>query len=295
MMAILKRFVILLVILPNAQTLLAQRSTLSEAIYNGWATDGLWDDGNAEIAEYKGERIIYGEPRSHTCRLITVKEDFNTEYYVKADWPYGQKPILTTLKQNQVATIETPNYPYHFMTSVFFDRNDVGDTVKMSVSSQEWCGLTFKEYQLWHEVPIMSYSSYWDGEGTGERGLPDHTETTLFEEELPLIVRALNFEDGLTVQFGLQPNQTTTRAPAPRPAIALLVVKRPPHAVETAIGPYTRSQAWVVTIETDDNRALEFLVEADYPNRLLQWSHSDGRNYQLQDIRRWPYWRIGAK
>jgi len=110
----------------------AQRVALSDAIYNGWATDPVWDDGNAEVAEYRGERIVYGEVRPHTYRLITVKEDFNTEYYAKADWPYGQKPILTVIKQNQTATIETPNYPYHYMTSVFFDRSAIGDSVSTS-------------------------------------------------------------------------------------------------------------------------------------------------------------------
>ncbi len=274
---------------------LAQRVALSDALYNGWAGDPVWDDGNAEVAEYRGEQVVYGEPRPHTYHLVTVKEDFNTEYYAKADWPYGQKPVLTVLKQNQVATIETPNYPYHYMTSVFFDRNDVGGAVKMTVSSQEWCGQTSKEFQLWHEVPIMRWSSYWDGEGTGERGLTEHTASALFEEELPLVVRALNFEEGLTVQFLLEPNQTTNKAPAPRPTGASLTVSRPPHAFETAIGPFTTSQAWIVTVETQDNRALRYVVEADPPNRLLQWSHSDGRTYELQDIRRWQYWRVGAK
>lgn len=252
---------------------------LASVINPEWAQGEFWSDGKAEVARYHGERIVYGEPRPHELHLITVTEDFNREYWAKADWPYGQKPLLPVVKQNQNATIETPNYPYHYMTSVFFERARIGNAVKMTVSSQEWCGSTFKEFQL-HAQPVMfRYSSYWDGQGTGEATLPAHDANTHFEEELPLLVRTLRFRDGLAAALLLQPNQTTNKAPVPEASPAILNVAE-------------RLATWRVTIEAQDGRKLVFDVKKEYPNHLVAFEHSDGRHYELAAIERRAYWEL---
>ncbi|MEQ8819207.1 MAG: hypothetical protein RLY93_03115 [Sumerlaeia bacterium] len=271
----------ILVSLGLASTVPAQDGPkrLADAIDPDWAKASLWDDGQAEVATYEGERVIYGEARPHTHHLITVKEDFNRDFMVKADWPYDDKPLMTVLKQNQVATIPTPNYPYHYMASVFFDREDIGRAVKMTVSSQEWCGITTKDVQFWEEPPVYRYTSYWDGQGMGEAKVPEAAaENTFFEEELPLLVRTLEFGDELELEFELMPNQTTSRAKKPDPVEAQARVTREEDA------------GWRIAVRAADGRELNFTVANDEVNTLRAYSLGEGRSYTLANVERWPYW-----
>ena len=267
-------------------------ATLAESIRPDWAGP-IWDDGNAEVAAYEGERILYGEARPHELQLITVAEDFNREFMAKAEWPYGQKPVLPVLKQNQVATIPTPNYPYHYMSSLFFDRSNAGHLVKMSIGSQEWCGTTFKQYEMWRETPIFWYSSYWDGEGTGNLKMANHSANTFFEEELPLLVRALDFRDGLQAGLMLQPIQTTNRAEKPEPVPAALEVDHPEADIVVPAGTFAAEHVWRVTLNARDGRRVVFYVAEDNPQTLLAFKFDDGRHYVLKQTARRQYWRIG--
>ena len=257
-------------------TLPAAPTQLAVLINREFAASELWDDGQAEVATYTAERIIYGKARPHTMHLITVSEDFNREYWVKAEFPYAQKPLVTVLKQNAVATIPTDNYPYNYMTSLFVERLDPAKGVKLSVSSQEWCGTTSKTFQLWQNPPRMVYTSYWEPEGEGERTLGE--STAFFEEQLFLLLRMLPHREGLEAEFALYPNQTTTKAPEPRPTPARLRVRD------------GGEDRWSVEVEAGDGRFLRFAFAKDYPHALLTFRHSDGRKLDLQSLERDAYW-----
>jgi len=264
----------------TAGPLLAQDGSRPEALNtllrDDFAEDPLWNDGQAEVAAYDASRVLYGRPRPHVLRLITVAEDFNREYYVKADWPYGQKPILPVIKQNQVATIQTPNYPYHYMASVFADRSQFSRTVKLAVSSQEWCGTTYKQFELWNNQPLQVFHSYWDGEGSGRREIAAGPND-FFEEELFLLLRALPFEDGLEARLNLYDNQTTIKAPEPNASPAELAVTE-------------EAEGWGAELTTSDGRRLWYLFDAEYPHVLRSFDHSDGRSLRLQSAERRAYW-----
>lgn len=266
----------------------------ADLIDSTWGTDPLWDDGQAESATYAAERIIYGELRPHILRLLTVKEDFTTEYWTKADWPYGDKPILTVLKQHRVATVETPNYPYHFATSTFFARDEIGRMVKMVTSSQEWCGITTKEYQLHTDPPQFAYSSYWEGEGTGSEPIRDFVgENTFFEEELPLLVRALTHEDGQQAWLRLAPEQVGNKAPVPRPVVARASVARESRTIEVPAGTFESGTLWRVRFDAEDGRVLVFHVTAEAPQTLIRFEANDGRVWRLETAERRRYWVRG--
>ena len=48
------------------------------------------------------------------------------------------------MKINQFCSIPAEQYAYHYLTSLFFRRDQPASLFKMSLSSQEWCGGTFK-------------------------------------------------------------------------------------------------------------------------------------------------------
>ena len=133
-----------------------------------WAMDRLWEDGLAEVATYDAERVVYGEPRRFQYTLITVKEEFNQQYNTKTD-DYQRKDLFPVMKVNQFCSIPTDTYPYHFLTSAFFRRDQPVQLHKLTTSSQEWCGNTFKAFTDDGLQYQQTYNSYWDGEGSGHR------------------------------------------------------------------------------------------------------------------------------
>jgi len=264
----------------------AAELALSDALDPQWMSAPLWDDGRAEIAVFDAQRVVDGRPIAHDCTLVTTKEDFTKAYWTRADWPYGDKPVVAVLRQSQLSTIPDASFPTHWATTFVFERAGAPKLAKMTLSSQDADASSFKEFQLWRETPTMRFASPWDGEGTGERTLPLHGANVRFEEELPLLVRMLKFEDGLQARFELEPSQQTSKAPAPIPSQAILTVVRPANALATSIGRFEPDAAWLVVVETRDGRSIDFLVEDAPPNRLLGWSHADGRRLTIKSVER---------
>src|SRR5678816_482494 len=114
-------------------------------IDRAWSGSRVWDDGLAEVAHYDSHRLVYAEDRTFETILITVKEDFDRARAVKADPPYEGRDLMTVLKLNIISRIDTQNYPYFYMASLFVRRDDPRQVVKLAASSQEWCGTTFRE------------------------------------------------------------------------------------------------------------------------------------------------------
>ena len=116
----------------------------------------LWDDGKAEVAKYEATRMIYGQAREYELTSILVSEPLLADQLVKADYPYDGKDVVPAFKSHTVEVIPTQNYDYHFATSFFFSRDDLGTPMKAAYAGFEWCGTTFKEFRLAQSPPMVS-------------------------------------------------------------------------------------------------------------------------------------------
>ncbi len=111
-----------------------------------------WYLGKAEITSYELIQNRYGKLRKGKAVNIFVTEDFLPEKQVKAD---GQNENnIPILKLNATKNFVTGIYPYSLMTSTFTPTSLLKNAIKISYSSQEWCGNTFiqlnnrEKYQL---------------------------------------------------------------------------------------------------------------------------------------------------
>jgi hypothetical protein len=287
----------LLVVLAMASgSLLAaqERTTalrLTEAVRADWAGE-QWDDGKAEVAEYEGVRVIAGAPRAHVLHLVTSAEDFNREYNVRADWPFGQKPILGVLQQNQLLTITVPTPPQHLMASTVVAREDPSKVLKVVTSSHEWVGITTKEFDFSGRMPRHTWTSYRDGFGSGGEDLRSWPTGAVFDEQLPLLVRVLDFREGLETGMALVSRQTGSEAVKPEIVATRLRVETAKGAVKVPAGTWAAEDVWRVVLEGADGRGLEFFVEKAAPQNLLAWSGNDGQSYGLRSVTRDAYWQI---
>jgi hypothetical protein len=249
----------------------------STVLNQHWATDALWDDGLAEVARYEAERIVYGQTRHFEYTHILVKEDFNKEYNVKTD-DYSRRDLFPVMKVNQFARIPTEKYPYHYLSSLFYKREKPGQLHKMTSSSQEWCGNTFKAFDHKGKNYRYLYSSYWDGQGNDHMKLKGNI---WFEDGLSYTLRALNFRQGLSFEKPVLESQVSNKASKPAIYQAYFQVED-----DTTL----TQKAWLVKVQLDKENISRYWFARDYPNILLKQESHDGRKLRLTEASREAYW-----
>ena len=264
--------------------MVAATAAAVEAQTTDWGTNPIWDDGLAEVAVYEAQRPVYGKIRTYESTMIAVKEDLNLAYHAKADPPYEGKRLLPVIKLNIVSEIETENYPYRYLTSIFVERENAYRLVKMTTGSQEWCGNTFKELKSWGDGPKLIYHSYRYGQGDGSYPL-DWRPGTMLEDQLPLSLRGLPFAEGYATAVRTVPTQISNKAPEPR--IVESTVRVIGHEEITA--PAGTFSCWRVDVKTG-KREQTYWFEAVYPNILVRLRSEDGRSLVLKERTRRRYW-----
>ena len=136
-----------------------------------------WYAGEAEITSYKLEQARYGEIREGNAVLIYVTEPFHKQKQVKAD--RNNPDNIPVLKLNSTKNYLTGIYPYSIMSSSFYPVHDNSHAIKVSFSSQEWCGQVYAQLNNRDDFEITSHS-YFESESDTEINL----EKTILENEL---------------------------------------------------------------------------------------------------------------
>lgn len=156
----------------NSKNTLAERKKpLSEEFKS------YWYGGNAEISSYSLEQARYGELREGNAVLIYVTEPFLPGLQVKAD--NSDPSNIPVLKLNATKNYLTGIYPYAIMNSTFYPVHDNQHALKVSFSSQEWCGHVYAQLNNRDDFEIMSHS-YFETEADEDF----HLNKAILENEL---------------------------------------------------------------------------------------------------------------
>lgn len=134
-----------------------------------------WYQGKAEITSYHLEQARYGEVHPGHSVLVYVTEDFSRSKQVKLDDPRkAGDDAVKILKLNATKKFNTGIYPYSMMASVFSPIDAVADpfAIKVSTSSQEWCGHTWVQLNRAGEGYQGELRSYFESEGDEVLQLP---------------------------------------------------------------------------------------------------------------------------
>jgi hypothetical protein len=138
-----------------------------------------WYNGQAEITRYQLEQARYGEIRQGDAVLIFVTENFIMDKQVK--YEYGANERTTTvLKLNFTKKFYTGIYPYSIMSSIFTPVDHQTPTLKVTSSSQEWCGQTFMQLNHRDDDIHVLLRSYFQREGDREFKL----DSSFLEDEI---------------------------------------------------------------------------------------------------------------
>lgn len=237
----------------------------------------IWDDGLAEMAYYRAIDRIYGELREYTRVVLLNRQWMDPVSVVKAEQITNE--AVPVFKLNVVEQIPTANYNYRFQTTVFLTRPNL-TPLKMAVSSQEWCGTTFK-HLLWSDAGVTVKSfSYFPNEG-------DHTwktETDAVPYEALLVMARDVAADGRARTLDILAPMRSNHEVMPTVTAARLI-PRPATGVIVAAGRY---KARRIDVEWD-GPLTGFLVESDPPYRLLRYQAGPARG-ELLHVERRAYW-----
>ncbi|MBO6576909.1 MAG: hypothetical protein JJ896_15935 [Rhodothermales bacterium] len=142
-----------------------------------------WYQGQAELTSYRLEQPRYGEVREGEAVLIYVTEALSRARQVKLDNPSGAgSDRVDVMKLNMTKNFVTGIYPYSMMMSVFTPLEGASDakTLKVTTTSQEWCGHTFTQMNLEEDAYRIRHYSYFEKEGDTDQRL----EPALLEDEI---------------------------------------------------------------------------------------------------------------
>ncbi|MCG8328726.1 MAG: hypothetical protein MI974_13630 [Chitinophagales bacterium] len=124
-----------------------------------------WYQGKAELSRYELKQNRYDALHPGEAVTIFVTEDFLTDKQVKND-QYTSKNSTPILKLNMVKRFTTGLYDYSMMTSVFTPTKlkEVPQTLKVSFSSQDWCGHAYMQLNYEDGAYKSTLHSYFESE-----------------------------------------------------------------------------------------------------------------------------------
>ncbi len=218
-----------------------------------------WYSGLAEINSYRLSQSRYGETREGNAVLIFVSEDFSAKKQVKLDdQPEAGDTKISVLKMNFTKNFITGIYPYSMMLSAFtpISNSQHPATLKLTMSSQEWCGQVFTQVNLKNKNYRIQSNSYFEKEGDEQKSVP----LTLVEDELWNRIRL--GPDALPIgKITLLPGLFYSR---------LLHTELIPK--EVTITKELLSDNVIYTIQFHEaKRSLAISFEKEFPHKILGW------------------------
>ena len=250
-----------------------------------------WYQGLAEITSYELEQARYGEIHSGEAVLIFVTEPFSRSKQVKLDaaGEAGDDEV-TVLKLNATRKFTTGIYPYSMMTSVFTPVSEGPMPIKITGSSQEWCGHTFTQMNRSASGYRARLFSYFESEGDQDGELAD---------VMP--------EDGLWALIRINPDALPT---GDLQLIPSAVYQRMSHL---DLQPYSAT----ASLTGDDgrrnyrihypdlDRTLTIFFAADFPHQISGWEETrmsgfgEGRQMlttraTIKEREMLPYWQLNS-
>ncbi len=150
------------------------------------AAKATFGSGKAEINVYEIKQNRYNALHSGQLISITVTEDFLIDKQVKNE-QYSNPNSTLVLKNIQLRKFNTGLYDYSMFSSVFtpIERDSQPHSLKVSGSSQDWCGHTY--LQLNKEANNYRYTlhSYFESEADQNQA----TDLVILEDELFNLIR----------------------------------------------------------------------------------------------------------
>ena len=226
-----------------------------------------WYNHGAELSRFSLRQMRYGEIHEGDAVLVFVTEKMDPDTQIKADNPETQD--IAILKLNAVRKFFTGIYPYSIMTSIFapVDVQNYPLPLKISSSTQEWCGHAYTQMNLNENEYRVRMHSYFEGEGDRDFDV---------QKVIP--------EDALWTLIRLDPGSLPRGEFSMIPGTVYARLAHRPVEAQKAVADFSPSDE--ISLEgnplviyeinfPDEERTLRIYFEKDFPHRIQQWQETD--------------------
>ncbi len=222
--------------------------------------EAYWYNNEAEISSYTLSQARYGELHQGTAVLIFVTEHHSPSSGTKPD-NVGKNDI-PILKLNFTKKFNTGIYPYSMMTSTFLPVSNGEHSLKISSSSQEWCGHTYMEMFNRKQFDIQ-ISSYFEGESKKFK-----VKKNLLEDDLWTMIR-LNPGDLPIGKLNVIPS-----------FFALRLLHKPFKAYLCELSLTSNDDNQTYHIKYPElERSVKINFEKEFPYRILSWEETSSSGF----------------
>ncbi len=225
-----------------------------------------WYSLGAEISRFSLEQVRYGEIHKGDAVLVFVTEEFNPAIQIKAD--KSRPDNVPVLKLNFVRKFFTGIYPYSILTSVFspVDVRNYPLPMKISSSTQEWCGHAYTQLNLNDDRYRVRMHSYFEKEGDQDFRLKSYVPEDAIWNMIRIAPDTLPLREFLLIP-GTVYARLAHRQLAPRKAVATLK-KIAGKSLEN--NPLVRYEIGIPA----EQRTLRIVFEEKFPYRIQKWEES---------------------
>ncbi len=219
-----------------------------------------WFDGKAEVASYRLKQMRYGESREGTAVLIFVKEPFLVNAQVKAN--SASELTYDVMKLNATKKFNTGIYPYSIMQSTFSPLSVNTHAVKVTASTQEWCGQTYMQLNNRDQFEVESHS-YFEGEADQQLSLNKAT-----------------LENEIWNKLRINPNEIKTGSQEIIPDFSYIRLRHiEAKAYKANVSQQKTSDTLITTIAYQDiDRILNIYQKNMFPYPILKWEEKESEN-----------------
>ncbi len=248
-----------------------------------------WNDGLAEMCYYDATDRIYGKPREYTRAMLMNREWIDPATMVKfvgADTSRAVPVFKITIAEE----IPTENYNYRYLVSQYLRRSDLRFE-KLAVSSQEWCGTTFKQLKRGADAITLKGFSYFEGEGDQTFTLP--ADGNIYPREALFALARQTALAGESRELQVLNPLRSTHLQEPTTRRLTLVPKAKTQRVTVPAGTYT---ARLVQLKDDEAIVAEYVVDASAPHLLLRFEDREtNQTLVLRAFEKRAYWDRSSK
>ena len=248
-----------------------------------------WSDSRAELDGYRLTQPRYGEPRPGEAIMVWVTEGFSAHKHVKLDHPEkAGEDSVTVMKLNLIRKFVTGIYDYSLMTSVFSPvvfppaPSSAETPLKISFTSQEWCGNVFQQLVRNPDALESRWFSYFEAEGDGAERIA-LSDDLLTDDETWYRMRELTrpFKSGT---YRLIPALHSVRLSHAPPVPGTVTVSRSaaPETLTVPAGTFVVTR-WTLALSWgprgNQRQARTVWVESALPHRIIAWE-GDAASFQ---------------
>ncbi len=243
----------------------SQELSGSLAVVDSEEFKAYWYDGKAEITSYKLEQARYGELHEGYAVLVFVTEDFSKSKQVKLDNPQNANgDDVKVLKLNRIKKFDTGIYRYSLMDSVFTPIyiGEYPNTLKVTSSSQEWCGNTFTQLNLDDNGYEVRSFSYFESQGDTKFNL----QQEILEDELWVRIRLA--PESLPVgRIKIIPATMASRLTHKELKVEIAEASLVENSKDSNLMDYK-------LVYDDSGRAMEITFSKKFPYEILSWEET---------------------